>query len=226
MLIDCDRTTVLQWGVPSTRPQRPYNVRYYAMHRQAELDRVKKRQESTLAFLRDLRRVHCDDCREMFPPHMMDFDHRDPSTKLFALAAGHALLISRSKLIAEVDKCDVVCANCHALRTYASLMDRRRRSTPEQWAPGKSPYIERKRAHWRASAAMLNEIRDVPCVDCGRRFPPCVMQFDHRDPATKKYVVSRMITRAHATILEEVAKCDIVCTNCHRDRTYKRRFAA
>ena len=212
--------------MPSTRPQRPYNVKYYATHRQAELERVKKRQAALLAWLRDLRRVPCDDCREMFPPHMMDFDHRDPSKKLFTIAGGHALLKSRGKLIAEVEKCDVVCANCHALRTYASLLERRRRSTPEQWTPGKSPYIERKRAHWRASARMLEELCDVPCADCGRRFPPCVMQFDHRDPATKKSLVSRMRTRAHSAILAEAAKCDIVCTNCHRDRTYKRRMAA
>jgi hypothetical protein len=117
--------------MPSTRPQRPYNVRCYATHRQAELDRVKKRQDATLAFLRNLRRVPCDDCREIFLPHMMDFDHRDPSKKLFTIAGGHALLMSRERLIAEVEKCDIVCANCHALRTYAGLMDRRRRSTPE-----------------------------------------------------------------------------------------------
>jgi hypothetical protein len=206
--------------------QRPYNVRYYTTHRQAELDRVKKRQEATLAFLRGLRQVPCDDCREMFPSHMMDFDHRDPSKKLFTIASGHALLMSRDKLIAEIEKCDVVCANCHAMRTYAALMERRRRSTREEWTPGKSAYLPRKRAHWRASAAMLDLLRDVPCLDCGRRFPPCVMQFDHRDPATKKFMISRSRTRGHATLLAEVAKCDIVCTNCHRDRTFKRRVAA
>jgi len=156
----------------------------------------------------------------------MDFDHRDPRKKLFSIAAGHALLMSREKLIAEIEKCDIVCANCHALRTYAGLMERRRRSSPEECAPGTSPYIVRKRAHWHRSAAMLNELRDVPCIDCGRRFPPCVMQFDHRDPATKKHEVTRILTRARATILAEVAKCDIVCTNCHRERTYQRRMAA
>jgi len=162
----------------------------------------------------------------MFAPHVMDFDHRDPTKKSFSIAAGHALLMSRAKLIAEIEKCDIVCANCHALRTYASLLERRRRSTPQDWAPGKSRYIARKRAHWHASSAMLNKLRDVPCADCGRRFPPCVMQFDHRDATAKKYEVTQILTHAHATILAEVAKCDIVCTNCHRDRTYKRRFAA
>jgi hypothetical protein len=212
--------------MPRQKDQRYYNVQYYAAHRDAELDRVKTRQAATLAWLRDLRRGPCEDCREMFPPHMMDFDHRDPSKKLFTIAGAHAALMSRAKLIAEVEKCDVVCANCHALRTYARLMDLRRRSTPEQWTPGTSPYIERKRAHWRANAAMLNELCDVPCADCGRRFPPCVMQFDHRDASAKKYVLSQIRTRARSTILAEVAKCDIVCTNCHRDRTYRRRIAA
>ncbi len=212
--------------MPSKRNQRPYNVQYYAAHRQAERDRVMKRHAASVAFLRDLRCVPCADCGTMFSPHMMDFDHRDPSRKLFAITGGHAPLMSRQKLIAEIEKCDIVCANCHALRTYACLMDRRRRSTPEEWAPGKSPHIAQNRARWRANAVMLNEIRDVPCLDCGRRFPPCVMQFDHRDPSTKKYEVTRIIARARPVILAEVAKCDIVCTNCHRDRTYGRRIAA
>jgi hypothetical protein len=156
----------------------------------------------------------------------MDFDHRDPNTKLFAITGGHAPLLSRKRLIAEIDKCDIVCANCHALRTYANLLERRRRSLPEEWAPGQSPRIAQNRARWRANAAMLNELRDIPCADCGRRFPPCVMQFDHRDPATKRFEVTRIITRARPVILAEVAKCDIVCTNCHRVRTYRRRITA
>jgi len=91
----------------------------------------------------------------------MDFDHRDPSKKLFAITTGSAQLMSRERLIAEIEKCEIVCANCHALRTLASLMERRRRCTPEEWAPGKSQRIESQRARWRRNAAMLNEIRDV-----------------------------------------------------------------
>jgi hypothetical protein len=52
------------------------------------------------------------------------------------------------------------------------------------------------------------------------------MDFDHRDPDTKRYTVTRMIGRAGTeTILAEVAKCDIVCANCHRLRTFDRRMA-
>jgi len=156
----------------------------------------------------------------------MDFDHRDPRTKTFALAAGGALLKRREVLLDELAKCDVVCAHCHSLRTFAALLERRRQSDPEDWAPGTSPHIARKRERWRANARMLDRIRDVPCADCSRRFPPCAMQFDHRDGTAKMRAVTRTINRSPATILAEVAKCDIVCANCHRDRTYRRRSVA
>ncbi len=53
------------------------------------------------------------------------------------------------------------------------------------------------------------------------------MDFDHRDPGTKRQAVTRMIGRAGTdAILKEVDKCDIVCANCHRDRTKRRRDGA
>ncbi len=74
---------------------------------------------------------------------------------------------------------------------------------------------------------MLDAIKLVPCADCGLSFPPCAMDFDHRDPTTKRTAVSRMIGRAGvAAIMAEVAKCDIVCANCHRERTFRRRVAS
>jgi hypothetical protein len=53
------------------------------------------------------------------------------------------------------------------------------------------------------------------------------MDFDHRDPSAKGYTVSRMLLRASTEeILREAAKCDVVCANCHRMRTYLRRERA
>lgn len=156
----------------------------------------------------------------------MQFDHRDPETKLFAITSGRAMLKSREKLLAEIAKCDIVCANCHALRTYGQLLARKARLAPHEWAPGKSRYIEEKRRRWQRNVRLLNDLRDVPCADCGRRFPPYVMHFDHRDSATKRSHVTRLISRGRNVILEEVAKCDIVCANCHSNRTYQRRMAA
>jgi hypothetical protein len=84
--------------------------------------------------------------------------------------------------------------------------------------------IEVRRARWRWHADLLDQLRDVPCSDCGGRFPPCAMDFDHRDSTSKVQGVTRMIARASIErILAEVDKCDIVCANCHRVRTFRRR---
>jgi hypothetical protein len=116
----------------------------------------------------------------------MDFDHRDPGTKSFNVMAGRAMLMSTRKVLEEVAKCDVVCVNCHRLRS--------------------------------------REQHRAPCGDCGGRFPPCSMDFDHREPEEKLSRVPALIGRVgDARLLAEVAKCDIVCANCHRARTFERR---
>ncbi|MDP9274709.1 MAG: hypothetical protein M3O99_03830 [Chloroflexota bacterium] len=191
------------------RDQRPYNVAYYLGHRDQEIARVTRRQHTTLEFLREVRHRPCADCGRNFSPWVMDFDHRDPAKKSFNVMSGRAMLMSRSRLIAEIEKCDIVCANCHAGRTYRWLRTR------EKAVPGTSRRLDEQRERWRAHAKLLEQLRDVPCTDCGIRYPSYVMQFDHRDSSQKDYTVTRMIGRAgRAKILEEVAKCDIVCANC------------
>ena len=199
--------------------QRPYNVEYYRRNRGLELQRVRVRQAGMVDLLRDLRRVPCTDCGEQLKPHQMDFDHRDPSTKAFNVMAGRAMLMSTRRVLAEVAKCDIVCANCHRVRTRK--LHRARLGLRK---PGTSLRLDEKRAYWRRQAAIVDRLRAVPCVDCGGRFPPCAMEFDHRDPSIKRDAVTQMIGRAGTPrILDEVAKCDIVCANCHRERTFMRR---
>lgn len=205
----------------STRDQRPANVDYYRRNREQEIFRVRARQAGTVAMLRELRQKPCLDCGGRFEPYQMDFDHRDPSTKLFNLTAGCAMLMPTSKILAEAAKCDVVCANCHRVRTQAAAGGFAARRTP-----GTSAYLDRKRQNWRDQAHVLTELRSVPCLDCGGTFSPYAMEFDHRDPSAKTHGVMSMVSRAGiAKILKEVAKCDIVCANCHRVRTYRRREA-
>lgn len=70
----------------------------------------------------------------------------------------------------------------------------------------------------------VTSLKTGPCTDCGQKFAPYVMQFDHR--GGKAYTVSRMRNHSQENILEEVAKCDLVCANCHAIRTYMRRVAS
>ena len=79
----------------------------------------------------------------------------------------------------------------------------------------------------RYRARKLEWIRDVksqPCMDCGGTFPPECMDFDHRPGEVKSFHVSdKGRAFSPARVLAEIAKCDLVCANCHRIRTEKRR---
>ncbi len=59
-----------------------------------------------------------------------------------------------------------------------------------------------------------------PCLDCGGSFPHYVLDFDHRPGEEKKYNVGSVHTRS--ALQAEIAKCDLVCSNCHRIRHHNR----
>ena len=69
----------------------------------------------------------------------------------------------------------------------------------------------------------LDAVRSAPCLDCGGVFPPCAMDFDHVGPKSFG-VMSKYGDKTMAELLEEIAKCEIVCSNCHRVRTAARRL--
>ncbi len=62
-----------------------------------------------------------------------------------------------------------------------------------------------------------------PCADCGGVFPPGVMHWDHLPGSGKIADVGRL-ARNHnrRAVEEEIAKCELVCANCHALRTASR----
>lgn len=70
----------------------------------------------------------------------------------------------------------------------------------------------------------IAKLKDKPCKDCNKKYPPYVMDFDHLDKNTKVANVSYLKRHrvAFDKILKEVEKCELVCANCHRIRSYKR----
>lgn len=87
---------------------------------------------------------------------------------------------------------------------------------------------ERERLYTRNKASqdairkVTRVARDVPCMDCGVKYPFYVMDFDHRDPAEKEFTIAKMLSMGNVDKVEkEISKCDVVCSNCHRIRTWK-----
>lgn len=65
--------------------------------------------------------------------------------------------------------------------------------------------------------------KNKPCSDCGMMYPHYVMDWDHLDD--KEFDISWAVSHnwSRARVLREIKKCELVCANCHRERTYGRR---
>lgn len=73
--------------------------------------------------------------------------------------------------------------------------------------------------------AHLDILRSVPCLDCKNTYLPCQMEFDHvPERGEKRFGIANggNYCLTSKLFLDELAKCDIVCANCHRLRTYNR----
>ena len=91
-------------------------------------------------------------------------------------------------------------------------------------------------------AEMYHDAKAHPCADCGVHYPIHVMQLDHRPDVVKRFAVNAPLWpgsaqvraalavaiaelgSAEAVMRAEIAKCDVVCANCHAKRTYRRRI--
>jgi hypothetical protein len=89
----------------------------------------------------------------------------------------------------------------------------------------KAKQVAKARTTRIKNRAFVASLKNKPCTDCGVAYPPYVMDWDHRESTEKRYGVAYAAwSRGQKTILEEIKKCDLVCANCHRERTHQRRL--
>ena len=88
----------------------------------------------------------------------------------------------------------------------------------------KARIIKGKVHRRRASKKYVIHLKDKGvCTACGRRFHHAAMDFDHVED-NKKMSVSHMVNSGYTIkkVQLEIDKCELVCANCHRVRTYDR----
>jgi len=94
-------------------------ISYYLGEGQKEktLARQRDRRGIAVKYIQELKQnTPCADCKESYPYWIMEFDHlRD---KLFTIGTFKKTTCDLKKVIAEIEKCEVVCSNCHKNRTY------------------------------------------------------------------------------------------------------------
>lgn len=154
----------------------------------------------------------CVDCSES---HLvvLDFDHvLGAKVKTVGALAGEGASIRR--IDDEIEKCDVVCANCHRRRTYT-----RARSWRVEWPATRLAHLD---APVLANLEFVRGyLHEQGCVDCGIE-ELALLEFDH--VGEKRIDVMRAVWNGcgRARILEEISLCQVRCANCHRLRTAER----
>lgn len=98
----------------------------------------------------------------------------------------------------------------------------------EHYLANRTRYIEQARVQTQKlqlerTKYLIEYFVTHPCVDCGES-DPVVLEFDHlRDKAFD--IGQGLARRRWAAVLAEIEKCEVVCANCHRRRTARRRGA-
>jgi 5-methylcytosine-specific restriction endonuclease McrA len=141
----------------------------------------------------------CEDCGYGRTIWALEFHHRDAKTKDFSLG-GFLGSIERARR--EADKCFLVCANCHRIRHARSKTD-----------SGHPVVRSGQKIKVRAVAAAGGA-----CRGCGFDAPVDALEFHHLDPTAKEFGISvDGVPRSWARVEAELAKCVLLCANCHRE---------
>lgn len=112
-------------------------------------------------------------------------------------------------------------------------MPRKYTGTPEEreyYRNYQREWYKRNRAHrlvtCKANKQKLKDWvsakKNVPCGDCGVKYPPHVMDFDHVLPGKLERISNPVARGSRLLVEKEILLCEVVCSNCHRERTHKR----
>lgn len=115
----------------------------------------------------------------------------------------------------------LICKKCQQPREKSRCVSCRKISDQRSREKRAAIYRDRQANRYEEARALMAELKSQPCVDCGGTFPWFCMDFDHVDPKTKVNSISQMFgSGSIKRILEEVAKCELLCCVCHRIRTF------
>jgi hypothetical protein len=160
----------------------------------------KRRRARRKAELVESKGGRCTDCGYSTCLWVLEFHHRDPATKEFGVGGFNGSLV---RLLMEVDKCDLLCANCHRLRHVGADL--------------RTPVDQRARLS-RDKKTRAIALMGSACYSCDRVGPTALFEFHHWDSREKDFGISADgLSRPWENIAAELEKCVMLCANCHRE---------
>jgi hypothetical protein len=116
----CSKECRLSCWVENNRGKLNQTVREYRARRYKAEGRWRDNSPKSMAakaWMNEIKSKPCHDCGGVFAVCCMDFDHRDGTEKTYNVGSMFAHHYSIDLIKIELDKCDLVCANCHRIRT-------------------------------------------------------------------------------------------------------------
>lgn len=128
---------------------------------------------------------------------------------------------SRCKLTKSVDEFPKNKSKKDGLSYYCKICQRV--YTSSHYSNNKEYYVKRAKKRNQKVFEKVKKIKEnTPCADCGKKYPYYVMDFDHQ--FGKKFTISSSCKAvSEKKLREEIKKCEVVCSNCHRERTFRRK---
>lgn len=159
-------------------------------------------------------------------PACLDLHHREPDTKKMKISKMVTWGYSKDKLQAEMDKCDVVCANCHRIEHHtipAGVSESCQTGSSvdfDHTGEQKATHVSHLAVRQRATVYRYKKARG--CTRCGESGVGC-LDPHHVDDTTKTDTVSSLISNESSPtdLRAELRKCTVLCANCHRREHYQ-----
>ena len=100
--------------------------------------------------------------------------------------------------------------------------DTHKQECKSHYQRNKQYYLDRNKRRIAEFRKIIAEAKGNTCKDCKREYHQCQLDFDHTGD-DKNFTIAHLgEIHSKKALLEEIAKCEVVCASCHRLRTYNR----
>ena len=172
--------------------QKEAQQQYYQNKKELYRSNLKENRKERTSFIQEIKKTKkCTVCGE---DNYLCLDFHHLKNKEDTLSAAARNCWTHERILLEIEKCEVVCANCHR-KKHGKNYD------------GKVSNCRKWLRQYKQKCT---------CTRCGENYPEC-LDFHHLKD--KIAGIAKLAKQAGTTIFdleEEIKKCIVLCVNCHR----------
>lgn len=159
----------------------------------------------------------CANCLKSFPNRIsIDGKLRNLSSRKFCLGCSPFNKLNRRSVLTSPNIATKHCTKCNELKSFTEFYSRRNGTSLTSWCTACSIKQVTDRQKKLKEEALT--YKGGKCFFCGYSKCNAAMDFHHTDPSKKDFTISHCrVTKMTDKIKEELDKCILLCSNCHRE---------